>query len=88
MVHELKKSPQTYPYPHKFDVKLSVKDFIEKYEAISEKGVFHEEETSVAGRVTNIRIQGKNLIFYDIVGDGKKLQVMCNVNNHKADIGF
>jgi lysyl-tRNA synthetase, class II len=43
-----------------------------------------EEETSVAGRVTNIRTQGKNLVFYDLKGDGKKLQVMCNINNHKG----
>jgi lysyl-tRNA synthetase class 2 len=24
------------------------------------------------------------LIFYDIKGDGKKLQVMCNTANHKG----
>ena len=42
MVHELKKSPETYPYPHKFDVKLNVSQFIEKYKDITEKGVFFE----------------------------------------------
>lgn len=47
-----------------------------------------EEETSVAARVTNIRTQGKNLVFYDLKGDGKKLQVMCNQGSHKGTQGF
>jgi len=51
-------------------------------------GDFLEEETSIAGRVTNIRTQGKNLVFYDLKGEGKKLQVMCNINNHKGLQGF
>ena len=28
MVNELKKTPLTYPYPHKFDVKLTIPQFI------------------------------------------------------------
>lgn len=43
---------------------------------------------SVAGRVTNIRKQGKNLIFYDIVGDGKRLQIICNIKDHKEGSSF
>ena len=39
---------------------------------------------SLAGRVTNIRAQGKNLVFYDLKSEGKRLQVMCNMNNHKG----
>ena len=80
----MKKSPETYPYPHKFNVKISVPEFIQKYEALAKEGEFLEEVTSIAGRVTNIRTQGKNLIFYDIKGEGKRLQVMCNINNHKG----
>lgn len=47
-----------------------------------------EEVTSLAARVTNIRIQGKSLVFYDLKGDGKRLQVMCNINNHKGTQSF
>ena len=39
---------------------------------------------SLAASVSNIRVQGKNLVFYDLKGDGKRLQVMCNINNHKG----
>lgn len=42
----------------------------------------------MAGRVTNIRSAGKALVFYDLKGDGLKLQVMCNVNNHKSERDF
>jgi len=28
------------------------------------------------------------LIFYDIIGDGKKLQVYCNQNTHKGKNPF
>lgn len=42
MVHELKKSPETYPYPHKFNVKLTVGQFINTYLETSKKGEFFE----------------------------------------------
>lgn len=88
MINELKKSPETYPYPHKFEVKISIPDFISKYEPLCKEGEFLEKVTSLAARVTNIRIQGKNLVFYDLKGEGKKLQVMCNINNHKGTQSF
>ena len=88
MISELKKSPETYPYPHKFNVAITVAEFIVKYEPLCKEGEFLEETTSLAGRVTNIRTQGKNLVFYDLKGDGKRLQVMCNINNHKGLVGF
>lgn len=68
MINELKKSPETYPYPHKFNVNISIPDFIAKYDVLCKEGEFLEETTSLAGRVTNIRTQGKNLVFYDLKG--------------------
>jgi lysyl-tRNA synthetase class 2 len=88
MVAELKKNPDTHPYPHKFHVTLTVNEFIKKYDPICLKGQFLEEETSIAGRVTNIRRQGKNLVFIDIKQEGTRLQVMCNANNHKGPRSF
>ncbi len=40
---------------------------------INENGSFLEENTSLAGRVTNIRKLGNNLIFYDLIGSGTKI---------------
>jgi lysyl-tRNA synthetase class 2 len=40
MINELKKSPETYPYPHKFNVKISIPDFIAKYTTLLKEGEF------------------------------------------------
>jgi lysyl-tRNA synthetase class II len=47
---------------------------LELYEPLCTENAFFLAETiSVAGRVTNIRAQGANLIFYDIKQEGKRL---------------
>lgn len=38
--------------------------------------------------MTNIRKQGKNLVFVDIRQDGERLQVMSNANNHVGNRTF
>jgi len=43
--------------------------------------VYLETTVKVTGRVNSIRSAGKKLVFYDIVGDDKKLQVQAS----KAD---
>jgi lysyl-tRNA synthetase class 2 len=43
MITELKKNPATYPYPHKFHVKLTVKEFISKFSPVTKKGEWLEE---------------------------------------------
>lgn len=76
-------------YPHKFDVQLQLHDFQNKYnEACVEKGAFLGSTTTVAGRITNIRAQSKNLIFYDLKGNGCKLQVMANNKLHSGEEDF
>ena len=66
------------PYPHKFDVQLSVPQFIDKYGDKVEAGSHFEEETSVAGRVQFKRAAGAKLIFYTLTGEGKSIQVMAD----------
>lgn len=88
MINELKKSPDTYPYPHKFHVNITVAEFKKKYEPISTKGQWLEEEVSLAGRIHRIRYQGKSLVFIDIKQEGEQLQVMCNANNFKGTRSF
>lgn len=65
----------SFPYPHKFDVKLTLKEFKDKFDHVcTEKGVILETETtSIAGRVMSIRSMGAGLMFYDIQGDGIKI---------------
>lgn len=54
--------------------------FVEKYgAALTEPGTKNEDIVSVAGRIHNIRASGGKLIFYDLHGDGAKIQVMAQV---------
>jgi lysyl-tRNA synthetase class 2 len=88
MITELKKNPETNPYPHKFHVTQTVSQFIKHYSPLCAKGEWLDQETSIAGRVFNIRKQGKNLVFIDIQQEAERLQVMCNSNNHKGNRNF
>lgn len=73
-------------YPHKFQVSHQIHEFHKEFAPLcTEKGVFLDKKVSVAGRVTNIREQGKNLRFYDLKGDGLKLQVFCMSNNFEGE---
>lgn len=64
----LKQSQKPFPYPHKFQVEYSIKEYRQIFDPkCVEKAVILEEiSTSVAGRVISIRSMGANLMFYDI----------------------
>ena len=69
------------PYPHKFPVDYRLPDFEAKYDLLTEAGSQLEESVSIAGRITSVRGQGK-LFFYDIRGDGAKVQLMSSLSNY------
>lgn len=88
-VAELKKSEETHPYPHKFHVSCSLESFIEKYDGQLKDGDMLEQESlSVAGRIHAIRESGGKLIFYDLRGEGVKLQVMANAKLYESEATF
>ena len=76
------------PFPHKFEVTISLPDFIKKYTDITKKNEFLPEIVQVAGRVHSIRKSGSSLIFYDIVGEDAKIQIYVNRKNHKGKKSF
>lgn len=71
-------SKEDHPYPHKFHVTISLEEFIEKYNNVSSGEVLENVTLSVAGRVHSIRESGAKLIFYDLRGEGVKIQVRIN----------
>ncbi|XP_065064270.1 lysine--tRNA ligase-like [Rhopilema esculentum] len=83
-INALKKADDS-PYPHKFDVSLSLKNYIEKYDPITKPGEFLSDVVSVAGRIHAKRASGQKLIFYDLRGEGVKLQVMADAGSSKQD---
>jgi lysyl-tRNA synthetase class 2 len=84
MKHVLgKKDANTNPYPHKFYVTIGIKDFIAKYaDQIAEGEQMAGESVSVAGRILIKRSSGSKLHFYDLSGDGLKIQVISDLRNY------
>jgi lysyl-tRNA synthetase, class II len=60
-----------------------IKEFIAEYTVLEDGSHVETVVTSIAGRLTAKRIQGK-LLFYDIVGDGMKVQIMSDIKNLKG----
>lgn len=88
LIDELKKSPENHPYPHKFNVSTSLEDFINKYNHLKEGETLENEKLSVAGRIHSIRESGAKLIFYDLRGEGVKIQVMANAKMYSSEEKF
>lgn len=65
------------PYPHKFVVTSSLSFFIERYQGL-EPGEHSSDELSLAGRIHAKREASSKLIFYDLRGEGVKLQIMAD----------
>ena len=69
------------PYPHKFHVDTQLPAFIQKFNDIPEGETREGETVAVAGRLMSKRASGGKLYFYDLRGDGVKIQVMADAKN-------
>ncbi|XP_003970019.1 lysine--tRNA ligase isoform X2 [Takifugu rubripes] len=85
-IEELKGAGED-PYPHKFHVDVSLTEFIEKYKNL-QPGDQLTDAVKVAGRVHAKRVSGAKLLFYDLRGEGVKLQVMANSKNYTSEEEF
>lgn len=50
--------------------------------------MLENERLSVAGRIHSIRESGSKLIFYDLRGEGVKIQVMANARLYSSEDKF
>lgn len=66
------------PYPHKFHVSTSLTEFINKYNHLKEGDILEDVTLSLAGRIHAIRESGAKLRFFDVRGEGVKMQIMAN----------
>ncbi|PWN92439.1 lysyl-tRNA synthetase [Acaromyces ingoldii] len=84
-IQKLRETGNPDPYPHKFHVSISLTDFIEKYQDRVEAGekVENEGEVSIAGRIHNMRSSGTKIRFYDLHGEGVKVQITAQIQDHK-----
>ena len=67
------------PYPHKFHVTHSLPAFVAAFSDVTVNGeVLAGPTVSVAGRIMSTRTASGKLQFYDLHGEGAKIQVMFN----------
>uniref|UniRef100_A0A8C6SA32 Lysine--tRNA ligase n=1 Tax=Neogobius melanostomus TaxID=47308 RepID=A0A8C6SA32_9GOBI len=71
-----------------YHVDLSLTEFIEKYNHLQPGDQLSDVVLNVSGRVHAKRASGAKLIFYDLRGEGVKLQVMANSRNYKSEEDF
>ncbi|KAK9931700.1 hypothetical protein M0R45_018967 [Rubus argutus] len=80
-------SSQENPYPHKFNVSMSDRLFVEKFESLA-NGEHNEDITvSLAGRIMSKRSSSSKLFFYDLhaTPGGLKVQVMADARKSELD---
>jgi lysyl-tRNA synthetase, class II len=81
MLLDLKSNGEN-PYPHKFNVDISLEEFINKYSHLKDGESLEQEVQTIAGRVFAIRESGAKLIFFDLRAEGVKLQLMANAAHY------
>ncbi|XP_034046389.1 lysine--tRNA ligase isoform X2 [Thalassophryne amazonica] len=86
-IQELKGTTED-PYPHKYHVDLSLTEFIEKYNHLQPGEQLTDIVLNVSGRIHAKRASGAKLLFYDLRGEGVKLQVMANSRHFKSEEDF
>lgn len=71
------------PYPHKFHVDYRLPDYNTKFlpDDVTTNGERLDYQVSIAGRIVSLRGQGK-LFFYDLRGDGAKVQIMADLKTY------
>lgn len=80
-IEELRVSKHPDPYPHKFEVSISLPEFVKKYAGLKRGERLESDKVSVSGRIFVKRELGANLKFYVLHGDGAQLQVVAQVTD-------
>lgn len=84
-VEKLKSEDSQSVYPHKYNVEISLPDFIEKYNHLNAGDILTDVTHSVAGRIYSKRASGSKLLFYDLRSESKKIQIMANASHFDGD---
>ncbi|KAJ2818060.1 lysyl-tRNA synthetase, partial [Coemansia sp. 'formosensis'] len=74
-----------YPYPHKFNVTMSVPEFRQKFGDLKSDESKPEVKICLAGRIINVRTSSAKLRFYDLHAEGEKVQIMAAFQDTERD---
>ena len=81
---KLRETKDPNPYPHKFDVSISIPEYIKTYGAegkILAGTKLRGTQESLAGRLHNMRASSQKLRFYDLHAEGVKVQIMASAES-------
>jgi len=81
-----KKAKGVNPYPHKFQVSMSIPEYVEKYSSLEAGAQLTDVTVALAGRLSSKRASGAKLLFYDLNGEGKKVQIMADARSSELDL--
>jgi lysyl-tRNA synthetase class 2 len=84
-INKLRENPSPNPYPHKFQVEFTLPEFIAKFNNIETGERAEDQVVTVAGRIHNKRAAGAKLRFYDLHGDGVKIQIMAAAQDNEGE---
>lgn len=73
------------PYPHKFIVTTSINEIIINYSNSLVNGEKTSKMVSIAGRILSKRSGSNKLYFYDLFGNGTKIQIVANFKDFNID---
>ncbi|KAB8073657.1 hypothetical protein BDV29DRAFT_175155 [Aspergillus leporis] len=71
--------PNPYPRLAKDGRSVSCSEFRSRYSHLENNETVEGDSVVVCGRIRTYRLAGSKLIFFDIIQDGHKVQVMCNL---------
>lgn len=74
-----RKAADLTPYPHKFHTTHTHAAYIKEFSGLA-AGERLETEAAIAGRVMLKRESGAKLVFFDLVADGLKVQVLADAS--------
>ncbi|KAL4806891.1 hypothetical protein BDV18DRAFT_138406 [Aspergillus unguis] len=79
-VEEVKKAcADPYPRLQKSSSLVACSEFRSRYNHLANNETVEDDTVTVNGRVRVSRLAGNKLIFFDIIQDGHKVQIMCNL---------
>ncbi|SCU99814.1 LAMI_0G01024g1_1 [Lachancea mirantina] len=87
-INELRKTLSPNPYPHKFNVSITLADFLKKYAHLKRGETLPNEKVSIAGRVHAKRESGSKLKFFVLHGDGVDVQVMAQLQDYHSEEAY
>ncbi|KAL5115261.1 lysyl-tRNA synthetase [Pleosporales sp. CAS-2024a] len=87
-INALRKSKDPNPYPHKFHATNQLPAFLRDYAHLKKGETEPDKEIRMGLRVITQRSASSSLHFYVCKAEGKSVQVMCQLQESKADVPF